>query len=103
MSESPNDLGPTGQEPHGTGRSRVAAGGPVGPAGDTGEDRHLWIVEERHVTGPRGEDELEATDSRGRLWYELRPEPRGRADVLGFNYMWWLVTIFVIVLVFLPW
>jgi hypothetical protein len=27
----------------------------------------------------------------GRRWYHLRPEPRGRADFIGFNYTWWLI------------
>ena len=41
-----------------------------------------------HASGPQ---------SRGR--YHPRPEPRRRADVLGFNAMWWLIAILVVVLV----
>jgi hypothetical protein len=47
---------------------------------------HPRLVEEHHVRGPRGEDELEATDELGRRWYHLRPEPRYRYDLIGFNY-----------------
>jgi hypothetical protein len=62
------------------------------------------LIEEHHVIGPHGEDELEATDDRGRRWYQLRPEPRRRADFIGFNYTWWIVLWFAfIVIVFLPW
>jgi hypothetical protein len=51
------------------------------------------IVEEHHIVGANGEDELEAIDDRGRRWYHPRPEPRGRADILGFNYTWWLILL----------
>ncbi len=52
----------------------------------------------------RREDEIEATDERGRRWYHLRPEPRRRADLIGFNYTWWLVIcLLFILIVFLPW
>jgi hypothetical protein len=61
------------------------------------------LVEEHHVVGPRGEDEIEATDDRGRRWYHLRPEPRGRADFIGFNYTWWLIWVVFILVIFLPW
>jgi hypothetical protein len=74
--------------------------GPNGPQGNS----QPRIVEEHHVTGPRGEDEIEAVDDRGRRWYHLRPEPRGRADLMGFNYTWWTVLwIVVIVSLFFPW
>ena len=61
------------------------------------------LIEEHHVRGRFGEDEIEATDDRGRRWYHLRPEPRGRYDLIGFNYTWWLIWILFIFLVFLPW
>jgi hypothetical protein len=62
------------------------------------------LIEEHHVIGPHGEDELEATDERGRRWYQLRPEPRRRADFIGFNYTWWIAIWFLfIVILFLPW
>jgi hypothetical protein len=61
------------------------------------------LIEEHHILGPNGEDEIEATDDRGRRWYHLRPEPRGRADLIGFNYTWWLIWIFFLFIVFLPW
>jgi hypothetical protein len=79
-------------------------------SGSTSDDQAMAnltrprLIEEHHVIGPDGEDELEATDDRGRRWYQLRPEPRRRADFIGFNYTWWIVIWFVfIVIVFLPW
>lgn len=39
-----------------------------------------------------------------RRWYHFRPAPRGRADVMGVNRVWWTVLwIVLIVLIFLPW
>jgi len=64
---------------------------------------HPRLIEEHHERGPYGEDELEATDEYGRRWYHLRPEPRRRYDLVGFNYTWWLIWIFVIFVIFLPW
>jgi hypothetical protein len=46
---------------------------------------------------------IEATDERGRRWYHLRPDPRGRADFIGFNYTWWLIWILFIFIILLPW
>jgi hypothetical protein len=60
------------------------------------------LVDEHHAARPDGRDQIEATDDRGRRWYHLRPEPRCRADVMGFNYTWWLVVLLVVV-VLLPW
>jgi hypothetical protein len=65
---------------------------------------HPRLIEEHHVVGPWGQDEIEATDERGRRWYQLRPEPRRRADLIGFNYTWWLVIwLFFIFFILLPW
>lgn len=62
------------------------------------------LIEEHHTVGRYGEDELVATDERGRRWYHLRPEPRRRYDFVGFNYTWWLVFwILFVFIVFLPW
>jgi hypothetical protein len=62
------------------------------------------LIEEHHVIGPHGEDEVEATDDRGRRWYQLRPDPRRRYDFVGFNYTWWIAIWFLFILiVFLPW
>jgi hypothetical protein len=67
------------------------------------ETDHPRLIEEHHVAGPYGEDELEATDEQGRRWYHLRPQPRRRVDFIGFNYVWWLIWIMFILVVFLPW
>lgn len=64
-------------------------GSPPGDS-DSSEDPkallHPRLIEEHHVIGPHGEDEIEATDERGRRWYQLRPEPwrvaRRREEVL---------------------
>lgn len=61
------------------------------------------LVEEHHIVGPYGEDQIEATDDRGRRWYHLRPEPRSRYNLVGFNYTWWLIWILFILIVFAPW
>jgi hypothetical protein len=77
-----------------------AAAGPPEQA----QDSYPRIVEEHHVVGPEGEDEIEAVDDQGRRWYHLRPDPRGRADVLGINRTWWTVmAIVLLVIVLLPW
>jgi hypothetical protein len=41
----------------------------------------------------------------GRRWYQLRPEPRRRSDLMGFNSTYWMVLIWalVIVLIVSPW
>jgi hypothetical protein len=64
---------------------------------------HPRLIEEHHIVGPHGEDELEATDERGRRWYHPRPDPRYRADVLGFNWTWWLVIWLLFLFIILPW
>jgi len=44
---------------------------------------------------------------RGRRWYHLRPEPRRRADLMGFNSTWWMVLAWLILIVVIafpfPW
>jgi hypothetical protein len=35
----------------------------------------------------------------GRRWYHLRPEPRRRADLMGFNSTFWMVLVWLIVIV----
>jgi hypothetical protein len=72
-----------------------------------GGRRDTRIVEEHHIAGPHGEDEIEAIDDRRRRWHHLRPQPRRRTDLMGFNSAWWmalgwLVVILLIVFPF-PW
>jgi hypothetical protein len=64
---------------------------------------HPRIVEEHHIVGQHGQDQIEAMDDYARRWCGLRPEPRGRAGVLGFNYTWWAISILLLTLVLLPW
>jgi hypothetical protein len=65
------------------------------------------IVEEHHQAGPHGEDEIEAIDDRGRRWYQVRPQPRRRSDLMGFNSAWWMALGWLVVILLLvfpfPW
>jgi hypothetical protein len=89
-----------------------ASGDKIRPPDESGPDvaqrddpggEHPRLIEEHHIVGPHGEDEIEATDERGRRWYHLRPDPRSRYDFIGFNYIWWLIWILFIFLIFVPW
>jgi hypothetical protein len=48
---------------------------------------------------PTPEGRIEATDDRGRRWYHLRPKPRRRADLMGFNSTLWMVVVWLLVIV----
>jgi hypothetical protein len=50
-----------------------------------------------------GEQRADANTDRGRRWYHPRPQPRCRADVMGFNYTFWLACILLVVIVAVPW
>jgi hypothetical protein len=56
------------------------------------------ISAEHQIASPHGEDD-EATDDRGRRWYHLRPKPRRRGDLMGFNSMLWMVVVWLLVVV----
>ena len=43
----------------------------------------------------------QAAEDRKRHWYQPRPSPRCAADLGGFNWSYWLLIVFL-VLVFLP-
>ena len=43
----------------------------------------------------------QADEDRKRHWYQPRPSPRCAADLAGFNWSYWLLIVFL-VLVFLP-
>ena len=72
-----------------------------------GGHRDPRIVEEHHIAGPHGEDEIEAIDDRGRRWHQVRPQPRRRTDLMGFNSTWWMAVgwvLLILVLLFpFPW
>ncbi len=74
-----------------------------GPPPEDAGGEHPRLIEEHHVVGPDGQDQIEATDERGRRWYHLRPEPRSRYDFIGFNFTWWLIWVFFILIIFVPW
>jgi hypothetical protein len=65
------------------------------------------IVDEHHTAGAHGEDEIEATAGRGRRWHQVRPQPRRRTDLMGFNSTWWMALGWLIVILLLlfpfPW
>ena len=63
------------------------------------------ISEDHELAGPEGEVEIDATDDRGRRWYHLRPKPRRRTDLWGFNSTWWMVLGWPLLVVFAisPW
>ena len=67
------------------------------PHAQAGEAR---IIEAHDLAGPDGEDEIEATDDRERRWYHLRPKPRRRTDLWGFNSTWWMVLGWPLLIVF---
>jgi hypothetical protein len=104
MASTPTDKGTIPDEPASEGKQplRVGATDSVPPPDYAGGERPR-LVEEHHIVGPDGEDQIEATDDRGRRWYHLRPEPRSRYDFIGFNYTWWLIWIVFIFLIFFPW
>jgi len=53
---------------------------------------------------PRSSEPPASQTPSNRRWYHLRPAPRGRADVMGVNRVWWTVLwIVLIVLILLPW
>jgi hypothetical protein len=58
---------------------------------------NVRIVEAHDVADPHDQDEIEAADDRGRAWYRLRPKPRRRTDLWGFNSTWWMALGWVIV------
>lgn len=49
--------------------------------------------------------EADSSTDHGRRWYHLRPEPRRRSDLMGFNSSWWMVLVWalIIALVISPW
>jgi hypothetical protein len=49
------------------------------------------ILEAHDLAPSDGEDQTDATDDRQRRWYHLRPKPRRRTDLWGFNSTWWMV------------
>jgi hypothetical protein len=68
---------------------------------DPGDAR---IIQQQRIAGSHGEEEIEGPDDRGRRWYHLRPEPRRRADVMGFSATWWALLWLVLIVVLLePW
>jgi hypothetical protein len=66
--------------------------------GPRGERLDARVAEEHQIAGLRGEHRAEATDERRRRWYHLRPEPRRRSDLMGFNSTWWMAVGWVVVI-----
>jgi hypothetical protein len=83
--------------------SRTAQTGALRPR-DLVADSKPRIVEKRQTARPPGGSEIEAIDDRGRRWYQLRPDPRRRADLIGLNHTWSTVlAIVLIVSLTFPW
>jgi hypothetical protein len=62
------------------------------------------IIQPQQTASVHGEEKIEGRDDDGRRWYHLRPKPRRRTDMMGFNGTWWaLVWIVVIVVLLEPW
>ena len=104
MNEASTDQRDTHNEPAPGGESQAPnayARSVPPPLLSEGEQPRL--IEEHHIVGRYGEDEIEATDDRGRRWYHLRPDPRRRYDVIGINYTWWLIWIVFMLILFAPW
>jgi hypothetical protein len=38
-------------------------------------------------------------EDRGRRWHQVRPQPRRRTDLMGFNSTWWMAVLWLIVIV----
>ena len=74
-------------------------GTPQAQAGDAG------VREAHDLAGPDGDDEIDATHDRERRWYHLRPKPRRRTDLWGFNSTWWVALGLPLLIVFAssPW
>ena len=70
--------------------------------GEPGNERN---VDERRLTGPHGEDEIESTGERRWRWYHLRPDPRRRTDFMGFNSTFWMAVgwlVLIYLVLFFP-
>jgi hypothetical protein len=56
---------------------------------------------------PAAPSPAEGSDDPGRRWYHLRPTPRRRTDLVGFNSTWWMALAWLIVIVVaispIPW
>ena len=63
------------------------------------------VIEGQDHAGPEREDEIDPTEDRGRRWYHLRPKPRGRTDLWGFNSTWWMALGWTLLIFFAisPW
>ena len=55
------------------------------------EAREAPSIEAHDLAGPDGEDEIDPTEGKRRRWYHLRPTPRRRTDLGGFNSTWWML------------
>jgi hypothetical protein len=104
MADAPPDQRSTPAQPVSDGETIVPDeyASSVPPPQFSGRE-HPRLIAEHHIAGRYGEDELVATDENGRRWYQLRPEPRRRYDLIGFNYTWWLIWIVIMLVVFVPW
>jgi hypothetical protein len=68
---------------------------------------NLRISDEHDLADSRDQGGIEATDDRGRRCFQLRPKPRRRIDLWGFNSTWWMALgwaiLIVLAVVPIPW
>jgi hypothetical protein len=67
---------------------------PQAPEARPGDAR---IIGEHDLVAPDRNDEIHATGDRGRRWYHVRPKPRRRTDLWGFNSTWWMALGWLVV------
>ena len=65
-------------------------------------DRRARGADDVDAEGPH-RSSSESSDHDRRPWFHPRPDPRGRRDALGFNFIWWLILLAVVVGVLEPW
>jgi hypothetical protein len=53
----------------------------------------------RALNTDHSQEDASVVDDRSRHWYDLRPEPRCRADWMGYNYTWWTVAGLIIIVI----
>jgi hypothetical protein len=66
--------------------------------GPRGERLDARIADPHHIAAPHREDAVDATNDQRRRWYGLRPVPRRRTDLMGFNFTWWMAVVWVVVI-----
>jgi hypothetical protein len=66
---------------------------------------HMESSTPRGIESDRFAENTSVVEGHSRHWYHLRPEPRSRADFMGYNYTWWMVIglVIVVFIAIFPW